>query len=200
MLVLEELVVDALTRVYGSDITGIDVFKYSPAQAASYVTDRLDAGGLLVLLRDLGMALTVVFGLVFIFVLMKVRTLDTRVQKTATSHELGTLPVPDGPMRKQWERVLGQLDSPREDDWKLAVIEADKLVDLALAQANIPGVGMGERLANMGPGSLTSFDGLGWAHGVRNRLAHQVDYFLRYTEAKRAMGYYEQALNELNVI
>lgn len=200
MLVIEELVLDALRSVYGGAIVDFDVSRYNPAQIGSYVTDRIDAGGLSVLLRDLGMALTVMFGLVLIFVLLKVRTLNISPAPAVQTGELGALPVPDGPMRKQWNRILGHLDSPREDDWKLAVIEADKLMDLALAQAGYPGDGMGERLANMGPGGLTSFDGVGWAHGVRNRLAHQVDYFLRYTEAKQAIGYFEQALNEINAI
>jgi hypothetical protein len=200
MIVPEELVIDALRGVYGANIAGFDIFKYSPAQIAPYVSERVDAGGALMLMRDLGMALTVVFGLMLIFVLMKVRTLRVNPQTAVQDGELGVLPVPDGPMRGQWNRVLGHLDSPREQDWKVAVIEADKLMDLALAQSGYPGAGMGERLANMGPGGLASFDGLGWAHGVRNRLAHQVDYFLRYSEAKQAIGYYEQALNEINAI
>lgn len=200
MLVIEELVLDALRDVYGGTIVDVDVFKYNPAQIGSYVAERIDTGGILLLLRDLGMALTVLFGFLLIVVLMKARTLNAPPQPATVSGELGAFPVPDGPMRKKWNRVLGHLDSPREDDWKLAVIEADKLMDLALAQAGYPGAGMGERLANMGPDSLSSFDGLGWAHGVRNRLAHQVDYFLRYTEAKQAIGYYEQALNEIQVI
>ena len=200
MLVLEELVLDALRGVYGGAIVDFDVFKYNPAQIGPYVSDRVDTGGILLVLRDLGMALTILFGLMLIFVLLKVRTLNAPPKPAPESGELGVLPVPDGPMRKQWNRVLAHLDSPREEDWKLAVIEADKLMDLALAQSGYPGDGMGERLANMGPGSLVSFDGLGWAHGVRNRLAHQVDYFLRYTEAKQAIGYYEQALNEIQMI
>lgn len=202
MLVIEELVLEALRGIYGAQIVGFDVFKYNPAQIGPYVSERVDAGGLVLVLRDLGMALTVLFGLVLIFVLMRARAMTERPEPATAveSGELGVLPVPDGPMKGHWSKVLGHLDSPREDDWKLAVIEADKIMDLALAQAGYPGVGMGERLANMGPGSLSSFDGLGWAHGVRNRLAHQVDYFLRYTEAKQAIGYFEQALNEINAI
>ena len=113
---------------------------------------------------------------------------------------MGTAPVPVGPYAKPWERVLGHLDSPREADWKLAVMEADKLAENALAGAGYPGGGLGERLMNIAPGQLVSLDGLWWAHKVRNRIAHQMDYFLRYTEARQAIGYYEQTLNELRVI
>ena len=45
-----------------------------------------------------------------------------------------------------------------------------------------------------------SLDGVWWAHKVRNRLAHEMDYFLRYTEARQAVGYFEAALAELQLI
>jgi len=36
--------------------------------------------------------------------------------------------------------------------------------------------------------------------GLRNRLAHDVNYFLRYGEAKRAIQLYEKTLKELNAL
>jgi hypothetical protein len=108
--------------------------------------------------------------------------------------------VPTGALRDRWNTILAHLDSPKESDWKLAVIEADKLVDDSLAKAGFPGATFGDRLSNISPGMLLSLDGIWWAHKVRNRLAHEVDYFLRYTEARQAVGYFEAALAELQLI
>jgi hypothetical protein len=108
--------------------------------------------------------------------------------------------VSGGALRERWNEIRGHLDSPREGDWKLAVIEADKLVDDALARVGFSGATFGDRLTNIQPGALLSLDGLWWAHKVRNRLAHEVDYFLRYTEARQAVAYYEQTLSELQLI
>jgi len=105
-----------------------------------------------------------------------------------------------GPLRSRWSEVAAHLDSPREADWKVALMEADKLVDDALARAGFPGDTFGDRLTNIRPGTLASLDGVWWAHKVRNRLAHEMDYFLRYTEARQAIGYYEQALRELQLL
>jgi hypothetical protein len=105
-----------------------------------------------------------------------------------------------GALRGRWDAIAHHLDSPREADWKVAVIEADKLVDDALAKAGFPGETFGDRLSNIQPGTLLSLDGVWWAHKVRNRLAHETDYFLRYTEAKQAVGYFEAALAELQLL
>jgi hypothetical protein len=105
-----------------------------------------------------------------------------------------------GPLRERWNEVLKHLDSVQEAQWKMAVVEADKLADDALAHAGFSGDTFGDRLTNIEPGELASLDGLWWAHKVRNRIAHEVDYFLRYTEARQAVGYYQQALEELNLI
>jgi hypothetical protein len=105
-----------------------------------------------------------------------------------------------GALQQRWNEIRAHLDSPRESEWKVAVLEADKLVDDALARAGFSGGSFGDRLTNIAPGVLVSLDGLWWAHKIRNRLAHEMDYFLRYTEAKQAVAYYEQALNELQLI
>lgn len=201
MIPIDDIVLQALTGVYGTGITGIDLFKYSPAQIAPFFSERFQVDGALGVFRDLGMFVSIILVGMFAFILAKWRVVMHQPMGVASSGEdTGALPVPNGPLRKPWEKVLSHLDSPREADWKLAVIEADKLADLALAKADIPGAGMGERLINLSPGTLSSLDGLWWAHKVRNRLAHELDYFLRYTEAKQAVVYYEQALNELNAI
>jgi hypothetical protein len=105
-----------------------------------------------------------------------------------------------GALTARWAQVLGHLESVQESEWKVAVLEADKLVDDALARAGFPGESFGDRLMNIQPGALVSLDGIWWAHRIRNRLAHEMDYYLRYTEARQAVAYYEQALSELKLL
>jgi hypothetical protein len=109
-------------------------------------------------------------------------------------------PREGGALRERWNEILRHLEAPQEAEWKVAVMEADKLVDTALSRAGFPGDSFGDRLTNIQPGTLLALDGLWWAHKIRNRLAHEMDYFLRYTEARQAVSYYEQALAELQLI
>ena len=108
-------------------------------------------------------------------------------------------PVTSG-FNARWEEIEKHINSTREAEWKFAVIEADKLVDEVLKGAGFQGDTMGERLMSIQPGQLTTLQGLWEAHKIRNRLVHDVNYFLRYTEAKRAVGLYEKTLKELQAI
>jgi len=142
-------------------------------------------------------ALSAVF--VFVIVVAAVRrraTVSATAQTTATPASAEA----SGPLRPRWEAVMSRLESTHEADWKVAVIEADKLVDDAMASHGYAGESFGDRLMNIEPGALVSLDGLWWAHRIRNRLAHEPDFFLRYTEARQALSYYEQTLRELNLV
>lgn len=154
-----------------------------------------------VLLSQVSLVLCAVFALFIIFVLTQKRALKAQQEApTATPSAEGGAEQPVGLLRDRWNNLLKLLDSTHEAQWKVAVIEADKLVDDALAKAGYSGDTFGDRLTNIQPGMLLSLDGIWWAHKVRNRLAHEVDYFLRYTEARQAVGYFEAALSELQLI
>lgn len=106
-------------------------------------------------------------------------------------------PASGGGIQSKWEEILRHLDSDREAEWKFAIIEADKLVDDLLKSAGYSGDTMGDRLIGMEKGQLESLDGLWGAHKVRNKLVHDVNYFLRYAEARKVIQAYEKVLQEL---
>lgn len=140
----------------------------------------------------------------YIIVVVSLKKKSLRPAVVVGAHDALTAAVthatPVGALHERWNEIMGHLDSARESDWKIAVMEADKLVDDALAKAGFPGDTFGDRLTNIQPGALRALDGVWWAHKIRNRLAHELDYFLRYTEARQAIGYYGQALDELQLI
>jgi hypothetical protein len=104
------------------------------------------------------------------------------------------------PMAAKWEEILRHMESTQESEWKFAVIEADKLLDIAIKNAGFQGETLGERLMGIKEGQIGNLQDLWSAHKIRNRLAHDVGYFLRYTEAKQAVRAYEQTLKELRAI
>src|SRR3989338_4282000 len=106
----------------------------------------------------------------------------------------------ESPLNSKWEEIQRHLNSTKEAEWKFAVIEADTLVDSLLKASGYPGDTMGDRLKNMDKSQIVTLDGLWEAHKIRNRLAHDISYFLRYGEAKRAVQLYEKTLKELNAL
>ena len=118
--------------------------------------------------------------------------------------EIPSIPVVQkaspGALTARWEEILRHLASNVEAQWRFSLIEADKLVEDILRRAGFPGDTMGERLMNIQSGQLETIDGLWEAHKLRNRIAHDLNYFLRYTEAKRAIGQFEATLRELSAL
>lgn len=174
---------------------------------AARLGDFFDTGPLVAdittVLSQFAVVISVALAAFIVFVAMQRRALKSQSAAVAEASSAGPArpsPVPTGVLRERWGAIVAHLDSVRETDWKNAVMEADKLVDDSLARAGFPGATFGDRLSNIQPGTLLSLDGVWWAHKIRNRLAHEVDYFLRYTEARQAVGYYEAALAELNLI
>lgn len=105
-----------------------------------------------------------------------------------------------GALTARWQEIINHIGSPREGEWKFAVIEADKLMDDTLKSAGYIGDTMGERLMGIEQGQIQTLDGLWDAHKTRNHLVHDANYFLRYSEAKRVIQLYEETLKELGAL
>lgn len=143
-------------------------------------------------------AVSILIGILLIITIIKTR----RLFGTKTNLMKELLP-PSGTtsgLDARWVEIEKHINSTREAEWKFAVIEADKLTDDLLKGAGFQGDTMGDRLMNIQPGQLTTLQGLWEAHKIRNRLVHDTNYFLRYTEAKRAVSLYEKTLRELQAL
>ena len=105
---------------------------------------------------------------------------------------------PEG-FNEQWQAVLDHLNSANESEWKLAIIEADKLTDDLLIRKGYQGESMAERLSLLTKREFKSLDLLWEAHKVRNRIAHKLDFKINRNEALRVVSYYGEALKELQI-
>ncbi len=101
-------------------------------------------------------------------------------------------------VKQLWEQIEHSAKQGRLGQ-KMAVIEADKLLDNVLKSMLFPGETMGERLKMAGykyPGIRDVWP----AHRVRNRLVHETDYELRDRDTKETLEDFRRALRELNVL
>jgi hypothetical protein len=110
------------------------------------------------------------------------------------------LPEP-GLAEKRFERILIRLDSEKESDWRLAVLEADVLLDEMVTHMGYHGDSLGERLRSIEKSDFVTLDKAWEAHAVRNRIAHEGAAFpLASREAKRVIGLYEEVFREFHFI
>ncbi len=101
---------------------------------------------------------------------------------------------------KGWQSVLDKLEIGDEANYKLAIIEADKIFDNLLKNIGYQGEDMGERLKQITTTQLANIDEIWQAHKIRNRLVHEENFQLKEHEARRVIEIYKKALNELEAI
>jgi hypothetical protein len=102
---------------------------------------------------------------------------------------------------ERWERVITHINSANASDWRLAIIEADVMLDELLKTIGAHGDSLGERLKSIDNSEMTTLDNAWEAHRVRNQVAHQgADYPLSEREAKRAISLYESVFREFKII
>ena len=100
---------------------------------------------------------------------------------------------------KRWAKIIKRLEEKSETECKLAVIEADNLLDEVLKKIGYEGKTMEERLEQVDQKTLPVIDEIREAHRVRNSVVRDPDYHLTPEEAKRVVGIYEQALRDLEM-
>lgn len=100
----------------------------------------------------------------------------------------------------KWREVGAMLHEGGPANYRQAIMEADKLVDMVL-KTKVPGDTMGERLKNArGLFHHQTYDRLWTGHKIRNKLAHEAEFEGLSSDAKMAVRNFEKALKELHVI
>jgi len=111
--------------------------------------------------------------------------------------------LPDGLDKKffkeQWDKIEDLLKYGKEMNLKLAVIEADKLLEAALTELYFTGQTTAERL-RLAAYKYPSLRSVFWAHKVRNEVVHDPRYVLKYGETKRVLSLFKKALKVLRVL
>lgn len=150
-------------------------------------------------LKFIGATATIVFGVLFVWVVLKMRKF---FGEKAAELKMGLNPPVPGESKydAKWKEIREHIGSVRETEWKFAVIEADKIIEEIFKGAGFPGETLGEQLTLLGPEQLASINELWSAHKIRNLIAHDPNYQVSHQQAREAIGNYEKTLNELGVL
>ncbi len=101
---------------------------------------------------------------------------------------------------KAWLQVQERLTKGDEANMRLAIIEADKLLDSVLKRMGYVGGTMADRLKNITRAQLGVINELWTAHKVRNNIVHEPNYTLSSREATEVVGIYERVFKEMSLI
>ncbi len=101
---------------------------------------------------------------------------------------------------KEWKRISARLDSGEGAGYKLAVIEADDLLEERLRSMGYKGGKMQDLLEQVPETIVPNVEEVSRVHELRNNIVHDPDYRLELEEANKAVAVFERALQELGAI
>jgi hypothetical protein len=101
----------------------------------------------------------------------------------------------------RWSRVLEQAGSESEQNHRLAILEADIMLNELLDVLGYKGETMADKMRGVDRISFNTID-LAWeAHKIRNKVAHEgTAHPVSAREARRVIALYERVLKEFNYI
>lgn len=109
---------------------------------------------------------------------------DTHHAETVTEHH-------------RWNHIRELIESPKDSDWRQAIIEADIILDDMLTRLGYVGDTVGEKLKAVDPARFRTLQEAWEAHKVRNDIAHQGSaYPLTDHLAYRTILHYENVFKE----
>ena len=110
------------------------------------------------------------------------------------------VPIPED-VNPKWLRVLSHINSDHASDWRLAILEADIMLDEMLDKMGYPGQTLGEKLKMVERSDFDTLD-LAWeAHKMRNNIAHEgSDLTMSRDEAEKVITMFERVFREFKFI
>jgi len=150
----------------------------------------------LLIIKIIFIVLSLLFICFIIFALMKTSWLKFRFLYDAV--ELLTYrPFGVRKMEKSWKKIVVRIDTGLESEYKLAVIEADNMLDEILKKMGYGGESLGERLEKLTAATLPDIEGIREVHQVRNNIIHDPNYKLSLNETRRLLDIFEKAFKDL---
>lgn len=102
--------------------------------------------------------------------------------------------------QESWHNIEEHFYRGGDSDLKVAILEADKLLNEALREAGVMGIQLGDRLKKASQNQVPNLNDLWQAHKLRNQIAHEPNFKLKRDLAERALNIYEEALRNLGVL
>lgn len=100
-------------------------------------------------------------------------------------------------MEKKWNKINQRLKTNLESEYKLAILEADILMNEVINKMGYKGKTSSERLQKVTTDFLPSINEIIEAHKVRNNIIHDPRYKINHQKAQEVISVYGKAFKEL---
>ena len=100
---------------------------------------------------------------------------------------------------KHLKKLIQKAQSGNEQELRLAILEADELLQQVLEERGYKGENIEAMLRRVNKKMLPTLDAVVQAHHTRNSIMHDVNYKLDVEQSKKILGEYEKAIKTLAV-
>ncbi len=101
----------------------------------------------------------------------------------------------------RWERVETYMTSLNSSDWKIAILEADNILDQVVERMGYKGTTLGERMKHIEASDFPYLEDAWTAHKTRNAIAHKgTDYEVSRSDAEQTINIYHRIFKELGYL
>jgi len=146
---------------------------------------------------------SIVFLAIIIFSLVRLREIQLN-DKREISHKINEAMMLEQERNRsqnpRWHNVLSLTESPNESDWRMAIMEADSILEELLKEKGVPGDTVAELLEAARSNGYPHIQDVWDAHLIRNQIAHQgTDFPVSQIESRRVIKLYQNFFEELGV-
>lgn len=188
-----------ITSVITTPVTAPEIVQYLQLASAPGVYEALfqrwSTFVAISLLISLCLAAIIIYCCIRVF---QIRQIEQRRFKAAQQ----TVVARDIPKTQlRWHRILEQANSDSEKAARLAILEADIMLNELLDVLGYRGETMGDKMRGVDRANFNTID-LAWeAHRIRNKIAHEGDaHPINAREVRRVISLYEKVFKEFNFI
>ena len=150
-------------------------------------------------LKAISFSFIIMFLIGIVYLTLQIQELEKQEKARFAAHPY----VQEQKQKKneRWEKVAALYASGSEADWRVAIIEADSMLDELLTLLKVPGGHIGEKLRYLDRKFFPTLDSAWNAHKVRNRIAHEgIAFKLDSITVANAMRDYEKVFRDMHYI
>jgi len=102
-------------------------------------------------------------------------------------------------VNRRWKRITRRLAQGSENDYKLAIIEADEFLHHTLENQGYKGKTFEELVNHAGKRMLPNFEDVLDGHIIRNSIVYNANFALEIEQAKKILADYENAIKNISI-
>lgn len=181
--------------IFNPRYLNLDYLFYNFVQLLKAIWLFLTEGPLKSIFQAILAVISVFLVAIISYLLIRLNEMDKNQKKKVDKTIPGLMTADE--VNPTWLKIKSHVSSENPANWRMAIIEADLLLEDVITQMGYQGQSLGEKLKSIEQADFPMLQ-LAWeAHKVRNKIAHEGEKFiLTQREARRVIDLFEVVLKD----